>query len=29
MTDQAGWLRWLPELNILRQYKAAWLPHEL
>lgn len=29
MTDQAGGLRWLPGLQTLRRYKAAWLPHDL
>ena len=29
MTDQTGWLRWLPGLNILRRYEASWLPHDL
>ena len=24
-----GWIRWLPGLQILRQYEAAWLPHDL
>jgi high affinity sulfate transporter 1 len=24
-----GWMRWLPGLQILRDYKAAWLPHDL
>jgi high affinity sulfate transporter 1 len=29
MRDQAGSLRWLPGLNILRQYEASWLPHDV
>jgi len=29
MADQAGWLRWLPGLKTLRQYKASWLQHDL
>jgi high affinity sulfate transporter 1 len=29
MTDRNGWLRWLPGLNILRQYQASWLPHDI
>src|SRR5882757_3604858 len=24
-----GWMRWLPGLNMLRQYEAAWLPRDL
>ena len=24
-----GWQRWLPGLQIARQYKAAWLPHDV
>jgi high affinity sulfate transporter 1 len=24
-----GWRRWLPGLQILRRYEAAWLPHDL
>jgi hypothetical protein len=24
-----GWMRWLPGLQILRRYEAAWLPHDL
>ncbi|MFC4341860.1 SulP family inorganic anion transporter [Cupriavidus numazuensis] len=24
-----GWLRWLPGVQMLRQYEAAWLPHDL
>ncbi len=24
-----GWMRWLPGLQMLRQYEAAWLPHDL
>jgi high affinity sulfate transporter 1 len=29
MTDRNGWLRWLPGLNILRQYEASWLPQDI
>ena len=24
-----GWKRWLPGLQILSRYEAAWLPHDL
>lgn len=27
--DQAGWIRWLPGLQTLRSYDAAWLRHDL
>ena len=27
--DQAGWVRWLPGLQVLRHYERAWLPHDL
>src|SRR5215472_15797392 len=26
---RAGWLRWVPGLDTLRQYKPAWLRHDL
>ena len=29
MRDRTGWLRWLPGLQTLRDYEAAWLPHDL
>src|SRR5512140_876426 len=29
MPNQIGWIRWLPGVLILRQYKAAWLAHDL
>src|SRR5512133_990763 len=29
MADRTGWLRWLPGLQTLRRYEAAWLPHDL
>jgi high affinity sulfate transporter 1 len=29
MRDRASWLRWLPGLDTLRRYRAAWLPHDL
>src|SRR5512139_3539531 len=27
--DQAGWARWLPGLQTLRSYEAAWLRHDI
>jgi high affinity sulfate transporter 1 len=27
--DQAGWIRWMPGLQTLRSYEAAWLRHDL
>lgn len=24
-----GWMRWLPGLQMIRRYEAAWLPHDL
>ncbi len=27
-TDQAGWIRWMPGLQTLRHYEAAWLRHD-
>jgi high affinity sulfate transporter 1 len=27
--DQAGWLRWLPGLYVLRHYETTWLRHDL
>ncbi|MCW8275149.1 sulfate permease [Pseudomonas sp. PCH199] len=27
--DQTGWSRWLPGLQTLRRYKAAWLQHDI
>ncbi|MBT9541246.1 SulP family inorganic anion transporter [Thiobacillus sp.] len=27
--SQAGWLRWLPGLQILRSYDASWLRHDI
>src|SRR5512139_2486749 len=27
--DQAGWARWLPGLQTLRSYEAAWLRHDV
>ena len=24
-----GWKRWLPGLQMLSRYEAAWLPHDL
>ena len=26
---QVGWIRWLPGLVVLRQYRAGWLPSEI
>jgi len=28
-SDQAGWMRWLPGLQTLRSYDAAWLRHDI
>jgi len=28
-SDQAGWKRWLPGLQILREYEASWLRHDI
>jgi high affinity sulfate transporter 1 len=28
-SGQAGWIRWLPGLQILRRYEAAWLRHDI
>jgi high affinity sulfate transporter 1 len=28
-SDHAAWLRWMPGLQTLRRYEAAWLPHDL
>src|SRR5205085_657067 len=28
-TRMNNWKRWLPGLEMLRSYKAAWLPHDL
>ncbi|MGL1834951.1 SulP family inorganic anion transporter [Rhodocyclaceae bacterium SMB388] len=27
--DQAGWIRWMPGVQTLRSYEAAWLRHDL
>ncbi len=27
--DQAGWIRWMPGLQTLRGYEAAWLRHDI
>lgn len=27
--DRTGWIRWLPGLNILRQYESSWLRHDI
>jgi high affinity sulfate transporter 1 len=29
MAKQGGWMRWVPGLVTLREYRAAWLPHDL
>jgi high affinity sulfate transporter 1 len=29
MSDQIGWMRWLPGLLTLRQYQVAWLAHDV
>ena len=29
MPNQVGWMRWLPGALVLRQYKAAWLAHDI
>jgi high affinity sulfate transporter 1 len=29
MSDQIGWMRWLPGLLTLRQYQGAWLAHDV
>jgi len=28
-SDQRGWIRWLPGLQTLRHYEAAWLRHDI
>jgi high affinity sulfate transporter 1 len=28
-SDQRGWIRWLPGLQTLRSYEAAWLRHDI
>ena len=28
-SDQSGWTRWLPGLQTLRRYEAAWLRHDV
>ena len=28
-SDQSGWTRWLPGLQTLRRYEAAWLRHDI
>jgi high affinity sulfate transporter 1 len=27
--DEVGWLRWLPGIEMLRRYQAAWLTHDI
>jgi high affinity sulfate transporter 1 len=29
MTNQGGWMRWVPGLVTLRHYQLAWLPHDV
>jgi len=29
LTAAAGWTRWLPGLNTLRQYQPSWLRHDI
>jgi high affinity sulfate transporter 1 len=29
ISERIGWTRWLPGLAILRQYRGAWLPHDI
>src|SRR4029450_2022459 len=29
LTARAGWTRWLPGLNTLRQYEPSWLRHDI
>jgi MFS superfamily sulfate permease-like transporter len=29
MQSHIGWIRWLPGLAILRDYRAAWLAHDV
>jgi high affinity sulfate transporter 1 len=29
MTDQIGWIRWLPGVVTLRKYQAGWLGHDI
>ena len=29
ITNQTGWLRWLPGLQTLRRYESSWLRHDL
>ena len=29
LTAAAGWTRWLPGLNTLRQYEPSWLRHDI
>ena len=28
-TASLGWMRWMPGLATMRQYRLAWLPHDL
>jgi MFS superfamily sulfate permease-like transporter len=28
-SEQAGWIRWMPGLQTLRSYEAAWLRHDI
>src|SRR5258707_8389302 len=29
MSNQIGWIRWMPGLLTLRQYQAGWLAHDI
>src|SRR5262249_49441024 len=29
MTNRLSWIQWLPGVLTLRQYQAAWLPHDI
>src|ERR1700759_5877351 len=29
LTNQTGWIRWLPGLDTLRQYELSWLRHDV
>ena len=29
MSSRFGWVQWLPGLLTVRQYQAAWLPHDI
>ena len=29
VTNQSGWVRWLPGLQVLRRYEMGWLRHDV